>query len=139
MRISLDTTKYSAHNNTRYFLSSISIIYSSMRSTQLPPPSQVHLCEIQLPSLQALTFLFILLNNISALPSELHTTVLATNCVAQHTAICNCINLISTLQVNIIISYPHVSCYNKSHIDTRNYSHTHHTHITCSTTQTSLP
>jgi len=32
----------------------------------------------------------------------------------------------------IPISYPHVSCYN-SHIDTHNYSHTHHIHITCGT------
>jgi len=27
----------------------------------------------------------------------------------------------------ILISYPHFSCYNNSHIDTHNYSHTHHT------------
>ena len=27
----------------------------------------------------------------------------------------------------ILISYPHISCYNNSHIDTHNYSHTHHT------------
>jgi len=35
----------------------------------------------------------------------------------------------------ILISYPNVSCYNNSHIDTHNYSHTHHTHITCGTAQ----
>jgi len=32
----------------------------------------------------------------------------------------------------IIILYPHISCYNNSHIDTHNYSHTHHTHKTVS-------
>jgi len=35
----------------------------------------------------------------------------------------------------IPISYPHTSCYNSSHIDTDNYSHTH---ITCGTAQDCL-
>jgi len=35
------------------------------------------------------------LNNIYAEPSELQTTVLETGCVAQHTAICNCINCVA--------------------------------------------
>ena len=35
----------------------------------------------------------------------------------------------------ILISYPHVSCYNNIHINTHNYSHTHHTHVTCGTAE----
>jgi len=38
----------------------------------------------------------------------------------------------------IPISYPHVSCYNNSHIDTHIYSHTHHTHMTCGTAEDCL-
>jgi hypothetical protein len=38
----------------------------------------------------------------------------------------------------ILISDPHDACQSNIHIDTHNYSHTHHTHVTCSTAQACL-